>query len=433
VSDVRWFHRQPTLLPGRAVAPDRLYLVLSALGGLFTTAALVMYGLYVVRDAGLSPFQLVIVGTALEGSAFVFEIPTGVVADALSRRLSVAVGYAVVGCGFMLMGAQAAFWAVLAGQFVFGLGWTFISGAREAWLADEIGETEAARLYPRAARWQLAATIAGTLAGGALALLSVRLSLLAGGAAESSLALLVAFTMPERGYTPVPRGERSSWHAARDTALDGVRAARRRPVLLTALAIAALFGMASESFDRLWPYHLLKGGFAVPGRVGEVLLFAGIQLVAQIGGIVAIRLAERGTDFARGESVVRRLFAMNAVIVAGMIAFGLAPTFAVALAAYWIVRWARQAEPPFFTAWVNRGLDPRTRATVLSTVSQADALGQVAGGPAFGVLASVATVRAALVAAAGVLAPTLPVYLRHRRPAPGAAAEEEAERAGADA
>jgi DHA3 family tetracycline resistance protein-like MFS transporter len=261
--------------------------------------------------------------------------------------------------------------------------------------------------------------------GGGLALASVRLSLLAGGAAEASLALVVAFAMTERGYAPVPRGVRSSWAAARDTALDGLRAARRRPLLIAALAIAALVGMSSESFDRLWPYHLLKGGFAVPGGLSDVVLFATIQVVAQLGGIIAIRLAERGADFDRAGSVARRLFVVNAVIVAGMAAFGLAGGFAFALGAYWVVQWARQVEAPFFIAWVNRGLDPRTRATVLSTVSQANALGQVAGGPAFGVLATLATVRAALVTAAAVLAPTLPVYLRHRGEDAGAAPPRE--------
>ena len=49
---------------------------------------------------GLSPLQMVLVGTILEISAFVFEIPTGIVADLYSRRVSVIIGFALVGIGF---------------------------------------------------------------------------------------------------------------------------------------------------------------------------------------------------------------------------------------------------------------------------------------------------------------------------------------------
>ena len=61
-------------------------------GALFSTMVFTVSGIYAVQEVGLNPLQLVLVGTALEASAFLFEVPTGVVADVYSRRLSVMSG-----------------------------------------------------------------------------------------------------------------------------------------------------------------------------------------------------------------------------------------------------------------------------------------------------------------------------------------------------
>src|SRR6476469_9881087 len=98
------------------------------LSTIFTLAAV-----YRLQTVGLDPLQLVLVGTVLEASCFVFEIPTGVVADTFSRRLSVIIGVVLLGGGELIEGAIPAFAAVLLAQVVAGLGYTFLSGATEAW------------------------------------------------------------------------------------------------------------------------------------------------------------------------------------------------------------------------------------------------------------------------------------------------------------
>jgi DHA3 family tetracycline resistance protein-like MFS transporter len=111
----------------------------------FTASALfsmmfVTMSLYEATVAGLTPLQLVLVGTAVELSIFVFEVPTGVVADVYSRRLSIIIGYLLMGVGFLVEGLFPAFLPILLAQVVWGLGYTFTSGATQAWITDEIGE-----------------------------------------------------------------------------------------------------------------------------------------------------------------------------------------------------------------------------------------------------------------------------------------------------
>ena len=102
-----------------------------------------MSALYQVQRAQLSVIQLVLVGTVLELSIFLFEIPTGMVADAVSRRLSVILGVFLIGAGFLLEGALPIFATILLAQVLWGLGYTFTSGATQAWITDEIGEAAA--------------------------------------------------------------------------------------------------------------------------------------------------------------------------------------------------------------------------------------------------------------------------------------------------
>ncbi len=125
--------------------------------------------LYQVTIAKLNPLQLVLVGTMLETTVFLFEVPTGIVADLYSRRLSVIIGYFLIGAGFILEGSLPVFATILLAQFLWGLGYTFTSGATQAWISDEIGEEVAGQAFLR-----------GNQVGQAGSLLGILLSVLLG-------------------------------------------------------------------------------------------------------------------------------------------------------------------------------------------------------------------------------------------------------------
>src|SRR4026207_2101353 len=91
----------------------------------------VVMAVYLVQELHLSPLQLVLMGTAMEAAVFVFEIPTGVVADTYSRRLSLIVGYVGMGLSWMLVGIVSAPWLIIALWGLWGLSYTFTSGAEE--------------------------------------------------------------------------------------------------------------------------------------------------------------------------------------------------------------------------------------------------------------------------------------------------------------
>jgi hypothetical protein len=95
-----------------------------------------------------------------------------------------------------------------------------------------------------------------------------------------------------------------------------------------------------------------------------------------------------------------------------MLAFALAGSFALALGAFWFATLVRRVAEPVYLTWVNEGLDPGVRATVISMSSQSGALGEASAGPVIGAIGNLFGVRSALTVAALILSPTLLLYAR---------------------
>ncbi len=364
-----------------------VYLVLTTAAALCFSTAFATSGVYRFQMAELTPLQLVLVGTALEFAVFCFEIPTGVVADLYSRRLSVITGYLLIGAGIFLEGSFTFFTTILLAQLLWGVGYTFTSGALDAWLADEIGEDRLPQAYLRGSQLRQGASFVGIFAGTWLASLRLNIPFLVGGVAMVLVALYLAIAMPETNFTPTPRGERSTWQSMGHTFMEGMRFIRRSPLLITILLIALIVGLSSEGLDRLWEAHLLDS-FALPGigNLEPIYWFALINGSVMLLTIGVTELLRRSSDRFDHRHAVWTLIALNAIMIAGLIVFGLAQALPLAVVAYVAVSVARSASHPVFSAWANRGIDPKVRATVLSTIGQADAVGQVAGGPPVGMI-----------------------------------------------
>jgi predicted MFS family arabinose efflux permease len=108
----------------------------------------------------------------------------------------------------------------------------------------------------------------------------------------------------------------------------------------------------------------------------------------------------------------RLLAALAATDVAALAIFAVANSLWLAFTMLWVRRIVVTIGAPVQTAWLNRNLDPASRATVISMTGQANSIGQAAGGPAFGVIANAVSIPAALLASAVVLSPTVALYHR---------------------
>lgn len=402
----------------------------SAMAVLFTMMSFIS-AIYRVQTAGLNPLQLVLVGTALELSVFIFEIPTGVVADVVSRRLSVIIGYALIGLGFIVEGLFPMFGPILLAQLIWGMGYTFTSGAEDAWLADEIGEERLTQTYLRASQMGRVGSLAGILISVWLGSLQLALPMVASGIGIVALALFLALFMPETGFSPTPREERTHWQNMTDTFRDGARLVRRRRMLLLILGVSLFFGLSSEPLDRLWEAHLLEN-FAFPqwdGLQQPVHWFGLMSVVTLVVGIGVTEVIRRRVPAERLDVTIATQFVINAIVVAAVIVFALSSRFGVAAVAIMGAQVFRGANHPLYMAWINRQIEARVRATVLSMDGQLNAIGQVAGGPILGALATAVSIPAAMLGVSILMLPALALYgvaWRWTRQAPAIAPGETA-------
>ncbi len=396
----------------------RVWYLRTAGSALGDTLVWTLAPVYFVQTIGLSPLQLVLVGTSMELTIFVCEVPTGIVADLVSRKLSIVIGYLVMGAAIVFCALVAEPWAAIAAWSVWGLGYTFTSGAEDAWLADEIGVEHVQPVYLRSA--QVARLTALLAIGGsvALGLVSLRLPVLAGGAVIAAVGVGLALFMPEEGFRPAPREEaESALRAFTATGRAGARLVRQTPVLLLILAITASWGAWSEAYDRLGEAHLLRD-VGLPGFAGLsfVVWFGVISAASLLLSLLVARPANRRLATADRRRVTRILLAADVALIGAVLVFALAGAFWLALVAMLVTNTIRSLVGPLFSSWLNQSItDSSVRATVLSIASQADAVGQWTGGPAIGAVGNAFGIRAALAVGASLLSPAVILYSRALR------------------
>ncbi len=410
-------------MPFKKWSAETAYIVLALGTGLLFSLVFTANTLYYATVVKLSPLELVLVGTALELAIFLFEVPTGVVADVVSRRLSILIGFTLIGAGFLLEGLVPTFAAVVASAFVWGIGYTFTSGATQAWLSDEIGEAPANALVLRVAVWQRYLGFAAIPLAVVLAFSSLQFVLVVGGIGFLTLAALLAMFMPETNFQPHPHTQQGVFAGMRATLLQALRFARASPTVRTIFLVTLIFGAASESFDRLWQVHLLSFNFPrLETLFGLVRLsdaqsllvsFAAIDLLVTAVSLPLARWAAR-VDAGDPRTVARALWIVTLGAAVAILGFALAPVLSLAIAFFIAARVLRSVHGPLSGAWLNQRLEPTTRATVLSLNGQADAVGQIAGGPLIGAVGN-ASLRLALACGAGILAVCLPLYARASR------------------
>jgi DHA3 family tetracycline resistance protein-like MFS transporter len=395
------------------LSPTGVYLILVGVTQFASSLVFTANIVFQVEDASLSPLQLILIGTVWEATYFVFEVPTGIVADVFSRRLSVIIGLILSSIGLALVGAFPRFETIALGHVVLGLGGTFTSGAQEAWIADEAGVEKAGDIFLRGSQYvRVGGLLAIPLAAG-LGSIDIQVPQFAGAAVTAALAVVMVALMRETRFKPVAPGERHTALAMLHTVGEARALVSRRPVLLTVLGVAAVYGAASEGFDRLYTPHFLRDvGLPSMWNLKPVVWFGIISALERLLSLAVVQVVRNRVDATKHAVLGRAMMAADFVRIAGVLAFAFSGSFYIALAVYLPTRAAVLLHQPLYQAWINLSLDSKVRATMLSVSTQCDAIGQVAAGPTVGVIAGLSSIRTGLSVAALALVPVLPLYGR---------------------
>ena len=374
---------------------------------------------YYIRDVGMSPLRLVLVGTAIELTCFLFEVPTGVVADSWSRKGSVLIGGFMIGVCYIITGLAPFFIAIIVAEIIRGIGETFVSGAEEAWITDEVGADNVGGLFMRSGQVFSIFNLIGVWTSVFLAsAFGYALPILLGALMLIGLAAVCIYIMPETNFKPAPRGDKSVGQSMFGTFKTGAIAVRTTPVLLLLVVLELFIGASSEGFDRLSEAQYLTTlqlpPMQVPliGTLDPIAWFGLFTTISAIIGVTLLEVARRRVNFTDHAKVAKAVFAFNVIIIVATLGFALAGNFIVAFGMELVRGMAYSLMRPIAATWMNQNIESRVRATVLSMNGQANALGQIAGGPGIGWVGNAFGIRAAIALAGILLTPSLALIYR---------------------
>ena len=393
--------------------PYQVYIYTCFLSQLFFTFVFTLNLLYQVEMVQLDPLQLVLVGTVLEATVFIFEIPTGILSDLKSRKLSVIIGFFLIGIGFIIEGMFPFFTAVILSQVIWGIGYTFTSGSHQAWIADEIGEERASSAFVKGAK-------AGNL-GKVLAIpLSIfvgyyvlNLPIVLGGIGLVVLSVLLVFFMKEEKFKPAEKAERISvWKNIKENMGQILYYSRANYLMRILFLIALFFGFYSEGFDRLWiPHFIEQSGLSNLLDSELVLLMGGVQFIVVLLTFAALHFIDHSSIHQHLNKIYVALFIGSILIIGSLIGFAFTTFIIGLLIFYIIIQISRSIMYPLETVWLNKIIpDSSTRATFFSVKGQVDAIGQIGGGPVIGYLAVSFTIKTAIIVSTIILMPVLFLY-----------------------
>jgi len=392
----------------------RSYLVIS---GLFTLSASLIWGINTLflLDAGLSIFEVFVANAVFTAAMALFEIPTGVVADTRGRRASFLLSEATLVVGTLAYVGVAAIDGglllfCLAGV-ILGLGYTFYSGAVEAWLVDALKASgyphELDGVFARAATVSSIAMVVGTVGGGLLGQLHLSLPYLA-----RTALLLMAFavgvrTMHDIGFTPRTLRMKGIVGEMKKVASAGMTYGWRAPAIrLLVMESFITWGFFSWAWYAWQPYFLeLYGENAIwlSGVIAALFALAGIAGNALVG-----RLAKPG----RRRTTI--LISGAAVTTATMVATGAIRSFWVTVPIFLLGALAGGVLEPVRQTYLHRSIPISERATLVSFDSLLGSLGSVGGQTGLGYLSQERSVPVGFVVGGLATLLALPLMVRLR-------------------
>ncbi|WP_432891271.1 MFS transporter [Kribbella sp. CA-245084] len=343
---------------------------------------------YLVVDAGLSPAQLVLIGSVQSAFALVFEVPAGVIADTISRKWSLVISQVLMGTAMLATGLFESFPALLATQVLWGISWTFASGSDVALITDELDRPDRINVVlTRAARAQLTGAATGLIALGLLAWATRRdVTIMVAGVAMMSLALYVAFRFTEHNFVPT---RTARWSTSWTTFVRGVTLVRRSRAILLIFAATFLVNGASDAAGRLTQKQLIDLGLPP-----SILWFTALGVVGLVVGALVLRLVAHRIN-GRHAATDYALAALVGVLSMLLLAFARDPALG-AIAVVLLNGIVTPLTRVISTIWINTRTTADIRATTHSFLAQLEYLGEIVCGITISTLAGLTTLPVAL-------------------------------------
>jgi MFS family permease len=395
---------------------------------LYTLATSIIWGVNTLflLHAGLDILQVMLVNTTFTIGQIIFEVPTGVVADTIGRKASLLLGVATLFVSTLLYVAAAQMgWgmpAFVAASVLLGLGFTFQTGATDAWLVDALDHVGWVGGKEQVFAWGGmtfgVSMLVGTIIGGVLGQIDLSYPFYARSAILVVCFVAITVMMREMGFEPRPLTVSRFGDETRAILSAGVLYGWRNRVVRPLLFVSLLQGVfflyafySSAPFfldllqrDLVWVAAAVTAGVSVMGIAGNALvrpIMAGPNGRRRAGLVLA------------GLTAVQGLLAVGVATVGLVVprsAHGLV-AFSIAVALWLLFGLIMGVSGPIQQSYLNDQIPSAQRATVLSVGAFFADVGGSTGQPALGYIAKVASIPAGWLIGAIVLLASTPFYI----------------------
>ncbi len=406
----------------------RIVGVYYATSALFTLATSIIWGVNTLflLDAGLSLFEVMVINAIFSAGQLVFEVPTGVVADTVGRKLSYLMGIAALFGSTLMYVAAAEYGWGFAGfaiaSVLIGFGYTCQTGAVDAWLIDALDHVGYDRpreqVFARAGMLGGIAMLAGTLAGGFIGQVNLSWPYVLRAVILLAAFALVLVAMREVGFEPRPLKASRFAEETRTIARAGATYGWHNPVVRPLLFVSAVQGAfmmfffySSQPFalqllgrpDLVWVAGAVTALFGATGVIGNML----------VGRAMKTRLGADPTRLlAWCASVTAGLTAVIALIGLAAPAEGSTRSFVGMLAVFVAFGIIFGIAGPVRQAYINRQIPSAQRATVLSIDAFFGDAGAMIGQPTFGLIATRTSIPLGYLVGSVLMGMAVPLYRR---------------------
>lgn len=340
---------------------------------LFTAA-----GLYRIDIAKLEIYQLILIGTALEIAIFAFEVPTGIVADLKSRKLSVIIGLFIISIGSFLEAMTPLFYIIFIAQVIWGFGYTFISGALDAWVSDEIEPQELEHTIITGSQVYQLFSVLGVILAAVIGLKDIRIALYVSALLTLILGLFSIFYMKET-RKPEPQSEIKFFSKYYGQLIKGFSHIINHKTLRIMFFVALFFGLYSEGIDRSYELHILDGlNFRQILNIAPIWILAIVNASIAIFGYLMLFIVKKYLN--KGHYIYLWAFNFTFMMIVGILLFAYMPNVYFALFGFIFFSLSRQGIHPLLDTILLKNTPSNIKATVLSSFGQLDAIGQLLSG-----------------------------------------------------
>lgn len=386
--------------------------------GLYTLSASLIWGVNTLflLEAGLELFEVFIANAVFTGSMALFEIPTGVLADTRGRRVSFLLSLAVILVGTLgYVGVDAingGLWMFIIMSVILGLGYTFYSGAMEAWLVDALDASgyqgKLDQVFARSAMVSGAAMLIGSIGGGFLGELGLSIPFLVRAFLLGLVFIFAYFSMHDIGFTPVE----SNWRKLPGEMRKIVQASvshgwKQNEVRLLILSGVVQAIVLAWGFYAWQPYFLDLLGKNITWVAGL------IAALISVSTIIGNSIVEYFTRFC-GRRTTLLLWAAGISSIA-IVGVGLTNSFWLAVALYLISMASYGVIMPVKQAYMHQVIPSEQRATVISFDSLMASGGSMVGQSGLGYLSQIQSLSTGYVTGGITTLIALPIIFGLRR------------------